>query len=144
MKDERDSHEGHDSGPAARRMTGGSVASSTTEETPMTSSEALRPIERRVMRWVESGVDDAEIARRFGRGTRWVAQVRRLADLDRPATPAAAPTLAGDVRLRPIERRLLRWREQGVGHDELSTRFRRSPEFLARVEEYAQYKLAGA
>ena len=44
--------------------------------------------------------------------------------------------------LRPIERRLLRWRERGVGYDELSRRFGRSPEFLARVETYARYKLA--
>ena len=111
-------------------------------------AEALRPVERRVLRWVASGVDDAEIARRFGRSIRWVAQVRLLADLDRAATdptaPAAGPSRAADDRLRPIERRLLRWREQGVDYDELSVRFRRSPGFLARVEQYARYKLASA
>jgi hypothetical protein len=107
----------------------------------VTSTEALRPIERRVLRWVETGVDDAEIASRFGRSERWVAQVRVLADLDRSAT-ASVP--ARHDRLRPIERRLLRWREQGVDHDELSGRFRRSPGFLARVETYAHYKLASS
>ena len=110
-----------------------------------TDTERLRPVERRVLRWAESGLDDAEIARRFGRGERWAAQVRFLADLDRPA-PAPAPSApsAPDDRLRPIERRLLRWREEGADHDQLSGRFRRSPEFLARVEEYANYKLASA
>jgi hypothetical protein len=49
---------------------------------------------------------------------------------------------ATDGGLRPLERRLLWWREQGVGYEELSSRFRRSPEFLARVERYARYKLA--
>jgi hypothetical protein len=29
-----------------------------------------------------------------------------------------------------------------VRHEDLSGRFRRSPEFLARVEDYAMYKLA--
>jgi hypothetical protein len=29
-----------------------------------------------------------------------------------------------------------------VPHRDLSGRFRRSPEFLARVEDYAKYKLA--
>jgi hypothetical protein len=102
-------------------------------------TEHLRPVERRVLRWAESGLDDAEIARRFGRGERWAAQVRFLADLDRPPLRAQR-----DDRLRPIERRVLRWREQGADHDQLSGRFRRSPEFLARVEEYANYKLASA
>jgi hypothetical protein len=51
-------------------------------------------------------------------------------------------TTATDGRLRPLERRLLWWRDQGVDYDELSSRFRRSPEFLARVERYARYKLA--
>jgi hypothetical protein len=112
------------------------------ESTEGTDIEHLRPVERRVLRWAEVGLDDAEIARRFGRGERWAAQVRFLADLDRPAAPVSS---AGpSERLRPIERRVLRWREQGAGHDELSGRFRRSPEFLARVEEYANYKLATA
>ena len=108
----------------------------------MVSTEGLRPVERRVVRWAETGMDDAEIGRRFGRGEQWTAQVRFLADLDRPRTPARAAD--DDQVLRPLERRLLRWREQGVDHDELGPRFRRSPEFLARVEEYAQYKLAAA
>ena len=126
----------------------------------MVSTEGLRPVERRVVRWAESGLDDAEIGRRFGRGERWTAQVRFLADLDRPR-PRASGTdtgidseASGDAgidseagttdALRPLERRLLRWREQGVGHDELGPRFRRSPGFLARVEELAHYKLAAA
>jgi hypothetical protein len=106
-----------------------------------TDTERLRPVERRVLRWAESGLDDAEIARRFGRGERWATQVRFLADLDRPPR---SPSVRRDDRLRPIERRILRWREEGADHDQLSGRFRRSPEFLARVEEYANYKLASA
>ena len=112
------------------------------------SATALRPIERRILRWVARGADDAEIAHRFGRSIRWVAQVRLLAELDRaaadPAAPAAGRTQAPDGRLRPLERRLLRWREQGIDHDELSIRFRRRPEFLARVERYARFKLSTA
>jgi hypothetical protein len=117
----------------------------------MTGAEhdRLRPVERRVLRWAELGVDDAEIARRFGRSERRVAQVRFLADLDRSA-PLDQPDMsdrsdtsgrAAD-RLRPLERRLLRWRRAGVRHEDLSGRFRRSPESPARVEDYAKYKLA--
>jgi hypothetical protein len=121
------------------------------QEVPMTGAEHdhLRPVERRVLRWAEIGLDDAEIARRFGRSERWVAQVRFLAALDRSA-PLDQPGVSdrsdmsdrSAARLRPLERRLLRWRREGVGHEDLSGRFRRSPEFLARVEDYARYKLA--
>jgi DNA-binding CsgD family transcriptional regulator len=104
----------------------------------MTDTERLRPVERRVLRWARAGVDDAEIGRRFGRSERWTAQVRFLAGLDRSGPPARHD------RLRPLERRVLRWRSEGAGHDELSDRFRRSPDFLARVEQYAQYKQAMA
>jgi hypothetical protein len=113
-----------------------------------TRTAALRPVERRVRRWVDTGAGDAEIARRFRRSTQWVARVRKLADLDRAvADPSAQAPAANHAtptggRLRPLERRLLRWRQQGVSHDELSSRFRRSPELLARVERYARYKLA--
>jgi DNA-binding CsgD family transcriptional regulator len=102
--------------------------------------EQLRPVERCVLRLAAAGVDDEEIARRFKRSPAWAAQVRRLAGFERPggaATPAA-PTHS----LRPLERRVLRWRERGVAHDELGARFRRSPEFIERVEEYANFKLA--
>jgi len=104
----------------------------------MTTTERLRPVERRVLRWADAGLDDAEIGRRFGRSERWTAQVRYLADIDRP------PAARADDPLRPLERRVLRWREQGVDHDELALRFRRSPGHMARVEEYANYKLAAA
>jgi hypothetical protein len=113
-----------------------------------TRTVTLRPIERRVRRWVDSGVGEAEIARRFRRSTRWVARVRMLAELDRAVTEPSAQAAdanratATNGRLRPLERRLLWWRDQGVDYDELSSRFRRSPEFLARVERYARYKLA--
>jgi DNA-binding CsgD family transcriptional regulator len=105
----------------------------------MTTTEGLRAVERRVLRLAEDGLDDSEIGRRFGRSEQWSAQVRRLAELDRPLSPPPDGTT-----LRPLERRLLRWLAEGADLDELSLRFRRSPEHLARVEEYARYKLAAA
>lgn len=127
----------------------------------MTTTQGLRPVERRVLRLVDEGLDDAEIGRRFGRTERWTAQVRFLADLDVPRSQATgndsdtgndtgndtdgdAGTGSDTERLRPLERRLLRWRAQGLDHDDLADRFRHSAEHLARVEEYAHYKLAAA
>ena len=91
----------------------------------------LRPLERRVLRLAEDGVDDAEIGRRFRRSPEWAARVRELAEVPHHGTGPR-----GDV-LRPLERRILRWRAAGVGHDELSRRFRRSSDFLRRAESRA-------
>lgn len=99
----------------------------------------LRPVERRVLRLTEGGIDDSEIGRRFRRSPDWAARVRELAEV-----PHRGAGPRGDV-LRPLERRILRWRAAGVGHDELAPRFRRSPDFLRRVESLAHYRLqAGA
>ena len=101
----------------------------------MSHDRRLRPIERRVLQLAESGLDDAEIARRFRRSPEWVAQVRALA-----AVPRNGHHLQGDV-LRPLERRVLRWRASGADFDQLSTRFGRSTKFLRQVETLAHYKL---
>ena len=106
----------------------------------MSGTSALRPVERRVLRWADEGLDDDEIARRFRKGPEWAAQVRRLTEVDRVAPDVAD----SDDVLRPLERRVLRWREDGADHDELGSRFRRSPEGVARIEEYARYKLAAS
>lgn len=55
---------------------------------------------------------------------------------------ARGPVVSDDG-LRPLERRLLRWRHYGATHAEIGERFRRSPAFVARVETLARYKLEG-
>ena len=97
---------------------------------------SLRPVERRVLRLSEDGLDDAEIGRRFRRSPDWAARVRALAAIPRPD----GHRLRGDV-LRPLERRVLRWRASGVDYEDVSARFRRSPDFIRRVEELAKYRL---
>ena len=96
---------------------------------------SLRPIERRVLRLAAEGVDDDEIGRRFRRSPEWAGRVRMLAEV-----PRGGRQLQGDI-LRPLERRILRWRASGADLDSLSPRFRRTPEFLGRVESLAHYKL---
>ena len=97
---------------------------------------SLRPVERRVLRLSEQGLDDAEIGRRFCHSADWTARVRALSSVPRPN----GHQMRGDV-LRPLERRVLRWRAAGFDYDTLAPRFRRSPEFLRRVEALAQYRL---
>lgn len=101
----------------------------------MTPDPTLRPLERRVLRLAADGLDDGEIGRRFRHSAEWVARVRALAQV-----PRSGFHMSGDV-LRPLERRVLRWRAAGVEPEALSPRFRRNPDFLRQVESLAHYKL---
>ena len=101
----------------------------------MPHDRTLRPLERRILRLVEDGVDDAEIGRRFRHSPEWVARVRVLAQV-----PRSGVRLPGDV-LRPIERRVLRWRAAGADYEQIAPRFRRTPAFMRQVESLAHYKL---
>jgi hypothetical protein len=57
----------------------------------MVENESLRPLERRVLRLVRDGVDDAEIARRFRRSPEFVRRVIVYAGMPRAgARPEAA------------------------------------------------------
>lgn len=102
--------------------------------------QRLRPIERRVLALKDAGVPDTEIAHRFRRGRRFIEQVEELAHLDgRDAKQHRRPGA-----LRPVERRILAWRDRGMSSEEIADRFRRSPDFVSRVERIARYKLRNA
>jgi len=112
----------------------------TSFQTPMerrVTAGDLRPVERRMMRLAEAGILPSEIARRFRRSTAHVQRTLDWAHL--PGRQAMTP----DDVLRPLERRVLRWRDEGAGLDELSERFRRGRGHLARVLELADLKLEG-
>ena len=102
----------------------------------MVHDTTLRPVERTVLRLSAQGLDDAEIGRRLRHSPEWTARVRALSGLPRPN----GHQLRGDV-LRPIERRVLRWRAAGTDYEELAPRFRRTPDFLRQVEALARYRL---
>jgi transcriptional regulator len=103
--------------------------------------QRLRPIERRVLALKEAGVSDTEIAHRFRKGRRFIEQVEELGNLD---GRDAKQRRRRPGSLRPIERRILHWRDRGVSTDEIAERFRRSPDYVARVERIARYKLRNA
>ena len=101
------------------------------------SRHRLRPVERVVLRLVDEGVEEVEIARRLRRSPEMIRRITAMARLPRTARVAAVP----DDGLRPLERRLLRWRHYGATYTEIGARFRRSPAFVERVEAFAHYKL---
>jgi len=102
----------------------------------MVEGTALRPIERRVLRLAADGVDHVEIARRFRRSPEFIERVIDLARL--PGREA----LSEHQVLRPVERRILGWRQQGADYADIAPRFRRSPGFVEQVERLAHYKLS--
>ena len=95
----------------------------------------LRPLERRVTRLAEDGVVPDEIGRRFNRSGEFVERVLEFSNL--PGRRAVHTRIG----LRPIERRLLRWRADGASLPELADRFRRGPRYIERVLEFADLKL---
>ena len=94
----------------------------------------LRPLERRVERLAAEGMVPAEIGRRFHRSSEHIERVLALASL--PGRRAPEP----ERGLRPLERRLLRWRDEGATPRELADRFRRGPGHIERVLALAEYK----
>lgn len=96
----------------------------------------LRPVERAVLRHVDAGLPSSEIAWRFRRTPRSIEQIRTLSRI--PGRKATATAPGG---LRAVERCVLRAREAGSDHAEIAARLRRSPGFVARVEDLAGYKL---
>lgn len=99
--------------------------------------ERLRPLERRLLRLSDQGMDEAELARRFVRSPEHIHRVLDLARL--PGRTGPPPQGDG---LNPLERRVLRWRRQGLDLEDVAERFRRSPRHVAQVERLAHYKLA--
>jgi DNA-binding CsgD family transcriptional regulator len=96
-----------------------------------------RAIERRMTSMAAAGVTPAETGRRFHRSDRYVEQVLRLARI--PRTTDARPSPA-EHHLRPLERRLLRWRDEGTDAGEVATMFGRTPEHIERVLALVDYK----
>jgi hypothetical protein len=102
----------------------------------MTSTQ-LRPIERRITTMAAAGLTPDETGRRFHRSGRYVEQVLRLAEVPRRLDVEQNVDVTS---LRPLERRLLRWRDEGADVGELAAKFGRTPEHIERVLALVDYK----
>ena len=99
----------------------------------------LRPIERTVLKLSRDGKSEADIAWRLRRSPGYVRRTLALARLPRERRPDRSRE---PWALRPIERTVLRTRENGVPEAEMAARLRRSPAFVQRVVALADYKVA--
>ena len=101
-------------------------------------NEHLRPIERRIVQLTHDGLDSKEIGRRFRRSEAYIDRVRLWAQLP------GRSTRERDEVLRPIERRVLDLRAEGVYRDEIGRRFMKSAGHIRRIEGLAHWKLGYA
>ena len=104
----------------------------------MVEEAELRPFERRVLRLSRSGIDNAEIARRFRRSPEFVERVIDLTRVPRHRA-SVEPT---QHSLRPLERRVLKWRADGASTGDIASRFRREARTIEQIERLAHYKQA--
>jgi len=104
------------------------------------------PLTRTVLKLEGAGMPIAEIAWRLRRSPGHISRVLYWSTLTRPpqdAPPLTTSKPAPSV-LRPLERTVLRAREAGKDRKETAAKLRRSPQHIARIEIYADTKLAGA
>jgi DNA-binding CsgD family transcriptional regulator len=80
------------------------------------------------------GIEVEEIARRFRRSPQHVERVLTWTKIPRAQEPDRPEGL------RPIERRVLAMRGQGLSYDEIGRRFNRGPDHIRRVERYAGFR----
>jgi DNA-binding CsgD family transcriptional regulator len=106
-----------------------------------TDTRMLRPLERRVLQLVDEGFDDREIGRRFRRSPAMIRRIVGFTDIPRHDRAIQAVASENSAALRPLEQRVLRWREDGSDYIDIARRFGRSPEHVRRVEALARYKL---
>ncbi len=100
----------------------------------------LRPIERTVRRLRRGGLSNSEVAWRLRRSPGFVQRIEALSKVERSAdigTDDDKPNRG----LRPIERCVLRALEAGSGYAEIAARLRRTPNYVSRVERFANLRL---
>jgi hypothetical protein len=105
-------------------------------------SPELRPIERRVVRLADRGVDNVEIARRFQRSPEFIGRVIEMAGLPGRGGHSPRPDGEEDHALRPVERCILGWLDRGAVPADIAARLHRSTNYVERVEDFARLKLA--
>jgi DNA-binding CsgD family transcriptional regulator len=98
-------------------------------------ADGFTPMERRMVRMARSGVEQSEIAHRFRKSPGFVRRVIDLAQVPRGHRDGQS-----GEKLRPLERRVLKWRADGASLADVASRFRRSPRSIEQIERLANYK----
>jgi len=92
-------------------------------------------MERRVVAMSAAGLDHSEIAERIRRSPAHVEEVIGWSQIPRSRPPARRVH-------RALESRVLDLRSAGESHEQIATRFKRSPRFIRQIEGLAHFRLA--
>ncbi|MFO7547746.1 MAG: hypothetical protein R6X29_02570 [Acidimicrobiia bacterium] len=95
----------------------------------------LRPIERRVLAMTTLGLEPAQIGAKIRRSPAHVVRIITWTQIPRSGPP---PLRATSAR----QRRVLLLRSRGETHEQIATRFRRSPRAIRQSEGLAHFRLA--
>ena len=99
----------------------------------------LRPIERTVRRLRQQGLSSSEVAWRLRRSPGYVRRIETLSEIERSSHRESND--APRATLRPIERCVLKALEGGSGYPEVAARLRRTPQYVSRIEKFANIRL---
>ncbi len=113
-------------------------------EPQLSERHEYRPLARTVRRLADAGMPVAEIAWRLRRSPGHVSRVLYWSTLPRSSEGQRrpSPSTGATSALRPLERRVIQARDVGIDRTETAARLRRSPQHIARIETYADAKLA--
>ncbi len=111
----------------------------TTDPSPLITTPEpgprMRPIERRVIAMRHAGMSFDEIGDRFCRSAQHVERIYRWSAYERDRS-------GGAKAWRAIGDRVLAMRSEGMSHEEIATRFRRTPRSIRQIEGLAHYRRA--
>jgi len=107
---------------------------------PDTAGIRLRPIERVVMRLHDEGCSLADIGKKVGKKPGTVTRILRMTEYKQDGLPDQS---ASDHPLRPVERVVLRLREQGETYSQIGNRLARSGLRIKFIEGLAEFKQTG-
>jgi DNA-binding NarL/FixJ family response regulator len=100
----------------------------------------LRPIERVVMRLHEEGCSLADIGKKVGKKPGTVTRIMRMTEYKQDGLPDQA---ARDHTLRPVERVVLKLRNNGETYSQIGNRLARSGRRIQFIEGLAEFKQSG-
>ena len=107
---------------------------------PETGGTRLRPIERVVMRLHDEGCSLADIGKKVGKKPGTVTRILRMTEYKQDGLPDRA---ASQHPLRPVERVVLRLRDQGETYSQIGNRLARSGRRVQFIESLAAFEQGG-